>query len=99
MKCELCAIESARVRLGPAYQTHEFKKRFPQETLNPRQAKIVDKMLNDFKGKLTTKKWAAINKCSPTTAEGDIADLIKRGALSQDEDGTRSASYTLVLKV
>jgi Fic family protein len=50
------------------------------------------------KGKLTTKKWAAINKCSPTTAGGDIADLMKRGALKQDEDGARSTSYALVLK-
>lgn len=73
-----------------------FWTRFAQESLSPRQIRVMNKFLDGFKGKLTSSKWAKIAKCSQDTATRDIQDLIKRGALKRDAAGGRSTSYSLV---
>lgn len=62
---------------------------------NARQIKVLNRMLDDFEGKLRTKKWAAIGKCSSDTALRDINDLLERGILRRTELGGRSTSYEL----
>jgi Fic family protein len=52
-------------------------------------------LLDGFDGKLTTTKWAAIEKCSHDTALRDIQDLIELGLLEKDPGGGRSTSYSL----
>jgi len=63
--------------------------------LNERQAKLVNRLLDGFDGKLTSSKWAAIAKCSPDTALRDITDLLARGVLRKSDAGGRSTSYEL----
>jgi len=63
--------------------------------LNERQAKLVNRLLEGFEGKLTSSKWAAIAKCSPDTALRDITDLLARGVLRKSDAGGRSTSYEL----
>ena len=64
--------------------------------LNSRQVKMLSLMLNDFKGNLTSSKWAKICKVSNDTALRDINDLIAKGILLRDESaGGRSTSYML----
>ena len=63
--------------------------------LNERQAKLVNRLLDGFEGKLTSSKWAAIAKCSPDTALRDITDLLTRGVLRKSDAGGRSTSYEL----
>jgi len=63
--------------------------------LNDRQRKIMRKFLDDFEGKLTAKKWAAMCKVSHHTAVRDINDLIDKGVLVRSEAGSRSTSYDL----
>jgi Fic family protein len=58
----------------------------------------MNKLLDDFEGKLTTSKWAKIAKCSQDTAYRDIRDLVERGALQKDRGGGRSTSYSIVDK-
>jgi Fic family protein len=55
-------------------------------------------LLDGFAGKLTSSKWAMIEKCSPDTALRDIADLVERGILTKGAGGGRSTSYSLVDK-
>jgi Fic family protein len=52
-------------------------------------------MLNGFEGKLTSSKWAKLEKCSQDTALRDIDDLVKRGILVRQPGGGRSTSYSL----
>ncbi len=40
--------------------------------------KGLNRMLENFEGKLTSRKWAGISTCSPKTALCDIKDLLKR---------------------
>jgi Fic family protein len=53
-------------------------------------------LLDGFKGKLTTSKWAKITKCSQDTAQRDISNLLKLGILEKDTGGGRSTSYFLI---
>ena len=56
-----------------------------------RQTKVLQKMLNNFEGNLTTKKWAKICNCSHDTANRDIIDLINKNIL--EKHGEAKATY------
>lgn len=97
LKCLLHAIEGAEDTLGAVLAKARFWERFAKEPLNERQVKMLNKLLDDFEGKLTSSKWAKITNCSQDTAHRDIVDLINRGALQQDAGGGRSTSYSLII--
>lgn len=96
LECLIRAIEGSKETLDAVMVKARFWDRFAMEPLNDRQVKVMNKLLDGFEGKLTSSKWAKIAKCSQDTATRDIKDLIKRGALKQDEGGGRSTSYSLV---
>lgn len=73
------------------WQTHRT------HALNDRQVKMLNALLTDFYGKLTTKKWAIMSKCSIDTALRDINYLIEKGMMQKSEASGRSTSYELVL--
>lgn len=66
--------------------------------LNERQHLMLNRLLDQFEGKLTTSKWAKISRCSQDTAARDIKQLIEIGVIERDAGGGRSTSYSLVLK-
>lgn len=96
LNCLLRAIEGAQEILGAVLDKARFWERFAKEPLNERQIKMLNMLLDDFEGKLTTSKWAKITKCSQDTAYRDILDLMERGALKKDTSGGRSTSYSLI---
>jgi Fic family protein len=98
LSCLRRAIESAHATVDTVLQKARFWQRFAEQPLNERQTKVLNRLLDGFEGKLTTKKWAAMTKSSHDTALRDIKDLIKRGALEQEPGGGRSTSYTLVVE-
>ena len=51
--------------------------------------------LEDGNGRITSSKWAKIAGCSQDTAGRDIKALIERGALTKDDAGGRSTSYSI----
>ena len=63
--------------------------------LNERQIKMLNMLLEGFKGKLTTSKWAIINKCSQDTALRDINDLVSLGILqiSKEKDAAPATCW------
>lgn len=71
-------------------------KKWETASLNDRQKKILNKIIEGFEGKLTSSKWAKIAKCSQDTALRDIVDLVNQGVLAKDKGGGRSTSYSLV---
>lgn len=66
--------------------------------LNERQRKMLNRLLDEFEGKLTSSKWAKIAKCSQDTAHRDIVDLIEKGILVKNAEGGRSSSYSLAVE-
>ncbi|MFI9532922.1 Fic family protein [Nocardia fusca] len=63
--------------------------------LNDRQTRMLNRLLDGFNGKLTTRKWAIITKCSQDTALRDINELVDLGVLLRSDAGGRSTSYEL----
>jgi Fic family protein len=59
------------------------------------RADEVIRLLDGLEGKLTSSKWALIEKCSPDIALRDITALVEQGILKKDEAGGRSTSYSL----
>lgn len=57
---------------------------------------MLNRLLDGFEGKLTSSKWAVIEKCSPDTALRHISDLVERRILVKEEGGGRSTGYSLV---
>jgi len=91
------ALDDALVSLEGVLQKAEFWKEFEEVSLNERQRKVVNRLLDGFKGKLTSSKWAKIAKCSQDTAYRDILELIDKDILEKDsEKSGRSTSYSLV---
>jgi Fic family protein len=91
------AIDGAGEVLSVVLVKADFWKAHAQASLNERQIKVLNRMLDGFEGKLTSSKWAKLTKCSQDTAGRDIAALIERGVLRRGEAGGRSTSYELVL--
>jgi hypothetical protein len=89
------AFDGAELTLASVLRKARFWEVHAWESLNDRQRKIVNRLLNGFEGKLTSSKWAKLAKCSQDTAHRDILDLVKRGILAKDEAGGRSTSYSL----
>lgn len=63
-----------------------------------REHKVIERMLDNFTGPMTTSKYARIAKCSNDTALRDIQDLVSHGILIRNQGGGRSTSYRLVEK-
>ncbi len=95
LNCLDRAFEGAEGALAAVLRKEKFWKAHAGAPLNARQSLILNMLLEDFEGKLTTKKWAVLNKSSHDTALRDIQDLVIRGILMQDEGGGRTTSYSL----
>ena len=59
------------------------------------QQKVLNRLFEDFEGKLTTQKWAAIAKTSPGTALRDLNALVEAGMLARATAGGRSSAYEI----
>jgi Fic family protein len=90
------AFDGTETIIGNVLQKAEFWKRHAANALNQRQRLVLNRLLDDFEGKLTSSKWAKIAKVSQATAARDIDELIVLGILRKDAAGGRSTSYSLV---
>jgi len=95
LQCLTNAINSTEDTLSKILKKAEFWKIHSTTILNDRQQKIINRLLDGFDGKLTSSKWAKINKCSQDTALRDIQDLIKKDILQKEASGGRSTNYEL----
>jgi Fic family protein len=89
------AIEGAEHELEAVRAKARFWSTLRDTTINERQRRMLNRLLDGFDGKLTTRKWSQLAKCSHDTALRDILDLMSKGILVQDAAG-RSTSYSLV---
>jgi len=95
LNCLLHSIESSEKLLEKVIYKHDFWLINSKVTINERQRKVLNMLMDDFEGVLNTTKWAKIGKCSQDTALRDIQDLIEKGILVKTEQGGRSTNYEL----
>lgn len=93
--CLLRAIDGAQETITSILHKANFWRNWAGTSMNERQIKLLNKLLDGFDGKLTSSKWAKICKCSQDTALRDITDLLHRGVLTKSESSGRSTSYEL----
>jgi Fic family protein len=89
------AFDGTESTLSSVFRKADFWKKHSAAPLNQRQRDVINRLLDGFEGKLTSSRWATIEKCSPDTALRDIADLVEHGILRKNEGGGRSTSYSL----
>lgn len=90
------AIAGAQTSLAFVLEKDRFWKAHNHISINERQRLMLNMLLDgDFKGKLTSTKWAKLTKCSHDTAQRDIVNLIEHGILGKDSAGGRSTSYSV----
>ena len=90
------AIAGADETLSKVLRKARIWDRVNQGLVNERQRAVINRLMDDFVGKLTSSKYAKLAKCSEDTALRDIRALMERGIFVQNEGGGRSTSYALV---
>jgi Fic family protein len=95
LQCLGRAIKDAMHALDTVLHKNKFWESLAGISLNERQRKVINRLLDGFEEKLTTSKWAKLAKCSQDTAHRDILDLVSQGVLEKNPRGGRSTSYSL----
>lgn len=91
------ALDHAESALATVLRNAELWALIDRAQLNDRQRRVLERMMGDFQGHLTTSKYAKLAKTSPDTALRDIRKLLERGILVQNSGGGRSTSYRLAV--
>jgi len=89
------AIKDAEKTLASVLYKAKIWQRINRRPVNDRQRKVINRLLDDFEGFLTTSKYAKLAKCSPDTALRDIRELLERGIIKKNPGRGRSTSYRL----
>lgn len=95
LECLGRSLNKADGTLTEVNRKTEFWDHIGGMEINNRQRLLLNKLLDDFDGKLTSSKWAKIAKCSTDTALRDIQDLMNKSILIKEDAGGRSTSYVL----
>lgn len=96
LDCLTQALLNTDVILEKVLAKARFWERYRDTPLNVRQKLLLNKLMDNFEGKLTSSKWAKIAKCSADTALRDIQDLMAKGILQKEMAGGRSTNYELI---
>lgn len=97
LDCLSHSMDHSEETIAGVFDRNRFWQHHVEISLNARQKQMIDKLLEDFFGNLTSSKWARMTKVSSDTALRDIQDLINKGILIKEQDGGRSTNYTLVM--
>lgn len=99
LSCYTRAIDGAIKLVAKVLVKATFWQHFGHISLNERQRKVVNLLLNagvgGFEGGLTTRKYVSIARTSRATAFREIDDLVEKGLLVQNPTKGRSTSYDL----
>ena len=95
LDCLAEAIAHSETALAVVLGKARFWERNAGASLNERQRRVINRLLDGYDGRLTTTRWGAMTGCSQDTALRDITELMEIGILMRSEAGGRSTSYAL----
>ncbi len=96
LECLKNAMLATEIITQKILRKAEFWKLHEHTPVNERQRLVLNKLFENFEGKLQTSKWAKLTKTSTDTALRDIKDLVEKGILKQTDEGGRNVNYQLV---
>ena len=91
----LRAIQEANTLVSTVLNKSYFWLHAAHVPLSERQTLTLNRFLDGYEAKITTKSWADLNKCSKDTANRDIQDLVQKGLLREDIPGAKRPSYSI----
>ena len=89
------AIEQSEIILKKVDFRRQFWEKNKEIALNPRQQKVLIKLLDNTEININSDRWTRIAKCTKMTATRDINDLIEKGIFVKSESGGRSTYYQI----
>jgi Fic family protein len=89
------AIDGAEEGLAAVLNKAKLWQRINRQPVNDRQRIVINRMLTDFEGFMTSSKYGKIAKCSHDTAQRDMQELQERGIMVKNPGRGRSTSYRL----
>jgi Fic family protein len=95
LKCLKEAIIASNTIIDKVVGKHHFWMQNSVHISNERQRMMLNKLMDNFEGNLTSSKWAKMTKVSADTALRDITDLVHKGILIKADSGGRSTNYEL----
>jgi Fic family protein len=99
LSCLERAMRRSEGRLDRVLAKARFRQRQAGARLNDRQRNVINRLLDaghdGFEGGLTTRKYVGMTSASRSTAQREIADLVKRGFLIRRPGRGRSTSYEI----
>jgi Fic family protein len=99
LQCTERAIINAENIVSKVMAKDSFWKKNGVGEINERQRKVINCLLDvgpgGFAGGLTTRKYVSIAKTSRVTAYREIADLLEKGLVKQNEGKGRNVSYDI----
>ena len=95
LQCLDRALTGAETTVQQAMEKAGFWQSIAHITLNERQRRVVNLLLDGMEGNLTASRWARIAHCSQNSALSDIHDLIEHGVLIINPSTARNPNYRL----
>jgi Fic family protein len=98
LNCVEQAAINARSEFERVIQRTRFWQTHQQTTFNPRQRKLLQRMLEtaDFTDGIRRKKYKSMSKAADATAVRDLTDLVEKSILQPKGEG-RARRYQLIL--
>lgn len=91
------AIDGAEHALEAVLRKERVWRSIHTMPVNERQRVVLNRLMGEFVGHMTTSKYAKIAKCSTDTALRDIRELVEWKVLAPNPGGGRSTSYRLAV--
>ncbi len=95
LNCLKEAIIASNTIIDKVVGKHHFWMQNNVHISNERQRMMLNKLMDNFEGNLTSSKWAKMTKVSADTALRDLTDLVNKGILIKADSGGRSTNYEL----
>lgn len=95
IKTLITAVIDANATVSTVLNKSRFWANAAHMVLNARQRDTLNRFLDGYQAKITSKMWSTLNKCSKDTAIRDIKDLVDKGILHEDHVGAKRPSYSI----
>lgn len=94
-ECYERALDHAIQNAKEAIERATFWARHADVSFNERQRKVLQRVLGEWKGNLTARKWVTMTGVSSDTAQRDLQELVDAGIMQREGAG-RGTHYVLV---
>lgn len=92
----MLSLNDAEMTLDLVMKKTLFWNRFADKSVTEREKNVLNIYLNGYEGKISSKNWASLAKCSSDTANRDLQDLCQKGLLVCDDENAKRRTYHLV---